>query len=94
MNYIDSNTPTEKELRRNVLGQGVKILHALMDHYRSGDIELPEHNDLFMGLMVLACEGKVKAETGEDGKILWTVVQETIEGYENVIPFPLSKGKE
>ena len=87
----DIQAPTEKELRRNVLGQGVKILHALISHYSSGAIEVPEHNDIFMGLMVLACEGKIKGEHTEDGEIKWVMTEDKERNYDNLVPFPLTK---
>jgi len=90
----DIQAPTEKQLRRNVLGQGVKILHALMSHYSSGAIEVPERNDVFMGLMMLACEGKIKGEYTDDGEVRWTMAENTERNYDNVIPFPLTKGVE
>tara|TARA_B100000214_G_scaffold298982_1_gene229079 strand:- start:1585 stop:1863 length:279 start_codon:yes stop_codon:yes gene_type:complete len=90
----DIEVPTEKELRRNVLGQGVKILHALMRHYSSGSIEVPEHNDVFMGLMVLLCEGKIKGEYTDDGEVRWVMTEKKEANYGNVIRFPLTKGVE
>ena len=85
--------PTEKELRRNVLGQGVKILHSLMEHYSSGNIENESTNDVFMGLMTLVCEGRVKGDF-VDGRVHWKLAEQKEKNCDNIIPFPLTKGLE
>ena len=84
---------SEKQIRRNVLGQGVKILHALIEHYESGNIENDNVNGIFMGLMALVCEGTVKGSYSDDGRVVWTLTEKTERkpAEENVIPFPLTK---
>lgn len=96
MTIYNQYIPTQKELRQNVLGQGVKILHALMEHYASGDIERDSANDIFMGMIQLVCEGRVKGEFGDNGKILWSIIEPSDGIYpkDNLIPFPLDRGGE
>jgi len=90
------NTPTEKELRCNVLGQGVKILHALMEHYASGSMEDQKSNDLFIALIQLVCEGRVKGAYSDTGKVMWRLSDRggSQKAINNLVPFPLTKGKE
>ena len=92
MNIFEPYVPTQKELRKNVLGQGVKILHALIEHYESGNIENDSVNEVFMGLMTLVCEGRVKGSYTENGKVKWTLSEQSEKREDNVIPFPLSRG--
>ena len=88
---FEGSYPTEKELRRHVLGQGVKILHSLIEHYQSGNIENEEVNHMFMGLMTLVCEGRVKGCFDENGAVKWALSEQKEENYDNVIPFPLTR---
>ena len=91
MDIFEGHIPTQKELRQNVLGQGVKILHSLMEHYQSGNIENYETNQMFMGLMTLVCEGRVKGVFDDDGRIKWALSAQKEKNHDNVIPFPLTR---
>ena len=84
---------SEKQVKKNVLGQGVKILHSLIEHYESGNIEDDRVNGVFMGLLALVCEGAVKGSYSDDGRVVWTLAEKIEEKADegNIIPFPLTK---
>mgnify|MGYP001031685988 FL=1 len=75
MKFIDGELGFS-EVRSNVMASGPSILKAIVNWYMDGSLDHPEKAKKFVSMLACISEGKMKAETDEDGVVSFSLTTE------------------
>lgn len=64
------------QIRKNVMSNGASILKAIINWYMDGSFDHPKKALTFPSILATICEGKVKAESDENGNVTFTLTKE------------------
>ena len=75
MTMLD-NDESPRTAKRNLYGQGVKVLQDIVNAYETGVLDDPKSSILFCSLLACICEGKVRGHVDEDtGMVKWSLTE-------------------
>ena len=62
------------QARKNLMRQGTKILHSIVEAYNQGVFDEPGSAASFGGLLASICEGKVQGRLDDETmKVMWSL---------------------